>query len=69
MDFEVFQVCGSFLRYKIILTLCQPCHKVHQLSLSINPLQPGVAYLYPPKTSENLMFSGGIDNQHQAVMG
>ena len=31
---------------------------------AINPLQPGVAFLYPLKTSENLgflMFSGGIE--------
>ena len=41
--------------------------------LNVNPLQPGAVYLYPLKTSENLkgflMFSGGIDKQHQAVMG
>ena len=35
----------------------------------ISPLQPGVAYLHPMKTSENLMFSGGIDKQQWAVMG
>ena len=34
--------------------------------LNVNPLQPGVVHLYPLKTSENL---GGIDKQHQAVMG
>lgn len=32
----------------------------------INPLQPDAAYLYPPKTSENLKvflcFRGGINN-------
>ena len=37
-----------------------------------NPLQPGVAFLHPLKTSENLKvfwcFQGGIDKQHQAVM-
>ena len=32
-------------------------------------MQPGVAFLYPLKTSENLRFSGGIEKQHQAVMG
>ena len=32
----------------------------------VNPLQPGVAYLYPQKTSS---FQGGIDKQHRAVMG
>ena len=40
--------------------------------MAINPLQPSVASLYPLKTSENLgflMFSGGIDKQHWAVMG
>ena len=40
---------------------------------NINPLQPGVAFLYPLKTSENLkgflMFSGGIEKQHRAVIG
>ena len=41
-------------------------------NLQLNPLQPGVDYLYPLKTSENLgflMFSGGIDKQYRAVMG
>ena len=37
------------------------------------PLQPGVAFLYPLKTSENLLgfllFSGGIEKQHRVVMG
>ena len=41
--------------------------------LNVNPLQPGAVYLYPLKTSEDLkgflMFSGGIDKQHQTVMG
>ena len=39
-------------------------------SFKINPLQRRVTYLYPLKTSENLflMFSGGIDKQHCAVM-
>ena len=49
--------------------------KINQASESndfwINSLQPGVAFLYPLKTSENLlsflMFSGSIDKQHQAV--
>ena len=46
---------------------------------SINPLQPGFAFLHSLKTSENLkvfrkpksflIFSGGIEKQHQAVMG
>ena len=35
----------------------------------VNPLQPGVAFLYPQKTSENLMFSGGMEKQHWAIMG
>ena len=39
---------------------------------SFNPLQPSVAFLYPLKTSEKpldfLMFSGGIEKQHRAVM-
>ena len=41
-------------------------------SPSFNPLEPGDAYLYPLKTSENLQvfcFQGGTDKQHQAVMG
>ena len=39
---------------------------------NLDPLQPGFAYLYPMETSENLkvlMFSGGINKQHRAVMG
>ena len=39
---------------------------------SFNPLQPGVAYLYPLKASENLevfYVFRGIDKQHRAVMG
>ena len=36
---------------------------------NINPLQPGVASLYPLKTSGFLMFSGGREKQHRAVMG
>ena len=39
------------------------------MSWLFNLLQSSVAYLYPLKTSENLMFSGGIDKQHKAVMG
>ena len=38
----------------------------------INPLQPGVAFLYPLKTLENLkvlMFSGDIEKQHPAEIG
>ena len=35
--------------------------------IAFNPLQPGVAFLYPSKTSENLqvflIFSGGIEKQ------
>ena len=38
-----------------------------------NPLQHGVAFLYPLKTSEKpkgfMILSGGIEKQHQAVMG
>ena len=41
--------------------------------LWFNPLQPGVAFLYPLKTSRKpidfLMFSGGKEKQHRAVMG
>ena len=40
-------------------------------TMCVQLLQPGAAYLYPLKTSENLgflMFSGGIDKQHRAVM-
>ena len=39
----------------------------------INPLQPSVAYLYPPESIRKikgfLMFSGGIDKQYQGKMG
>ena len=35
----------------------------------LNLLQPGVAFLNPLKTSGFLMFSGGIEKQHWAVMG
>ena len=34
-----------------------------------NPLQPGVAFLYPLKTLGFLMFSEGIEKQHRAAMG
>ena len=37
----------------------------------INPLLPGVPFLYPLKTSENLcffIFSADIKREHQAVM-
>ena len=41
--------------------------------LPLNPLQPGVAYLYPLKTSEKtlgfLMFTECIDKHHRAVVG
>ena len=37
---------------------------------AFNPLQPGVAYLYPLKTEpKGFLFSGGIDKQRQVVMG
>ena len=38
---------------------------------AINPLQPGFAFLYPWKTKPLgfLVFSGGIEKQHWAVMG
>ena len=46
------------------------------LDQNINPLQPGVAFLYPLKISENLgkpkgflMFSGGIEKQHRMFSG
>ena len=42
--------------------------KWQSLQISFNPLQPGVAFLYPLKTSKNLkVFS--IEKQHRAVMG
>ena len=46
--------------------------KWQSLQISFNPLQPGVAFLYPLKTSNPegfLGFSGGIEKQHQTVMG
>ena len=30
----------------------------HAVFVSFNPLQPGVAFLYPLKTSENVCFQG-----------
>ena len=40
---------------------------------SFNPLQPGVAFLYPPENIRKpkgfLIFSGGIEKQHGALMG
>ena len=41
--------------------------------MKFNPLQPGVALLYPPESIRKplgfLMFSGGIEKQQQAAMG
>ena len=51
------------------------CNLPHQNTVMyFNPLQPNVAYLYHLKTSANLpkgflLFSGGIDKKHRAVMG
>ena len=43
---------------------------LQSINHNITPLLPVVNYLYPLKTSENLlMFPGGIDKQHRAVMG
>ena len=39
--------------------------------MNINLFQSGVAYLYPPENRKSisfLMFSGGIDKQHRALM-
>ena len=49
---------------------CIMSRKCTFVLLEINPLKPGVAFLYPLKTSANLflMFSGGIGKQHRAVM-
>ena len=42
-------------------------------SVTLNPLQPGVAYLYPPENIRKpkgfRMFSGGIDKQQRVAMG
>ena len=35
----------------------------------INPLQPGVAFLYPLKTSENLKFCGIIRGYRKTIPG
>ena len=43
----------------------------YYLRIALNPLQPGVAFLYLLKILENLsflMFSGGIEKQHLAIM-
>ena len=42
---------------------------IYQYQVSFHPLQPGVAFLYPLKTSGFLMFSGGIEKQRRDVMG
>ena len=61
---EIFQ--------KYLLVKTYEWHKNSFKSWLINPLQPGDAFLYPLKTSENLkvfsMFSGGKGKQHRAVM-
>ena len=52
------------------LCVLNPAEVTSNLEIRINPLQPGVAYLYPlsiPPLSF-LMFSEGIDKQHPAVM-
>ena len=38
------------------------------LSLIFNPLLPGVAFVYPPKTSENLRFLRSLKREHREVM-
>ena len=43
--------------------------KLSLVSFPLNPLQPGVAFLYLLQTSENLKVLGGIEKQHQTVMG
>ena len=43
---------------------------LNDMQALFNPIQPGVSFLYPPsKTSGFLMFSGGIEKQHRAVLG
>ena len=47
-------------------------HYKNMMCHSFNPLQPAAAFLYPwknKKTFMSLMFSGGTEKQHQAVMG
>ena len=48
-------------------------NSVHPCELVVNPLQPSVAFLYPPQNIRKplgfLMFSGVIEKQHRAVMG
>ena len=39
-----------------------------RLSLIFNPLLPGVAFIYPPKTSENLRFLESLKREHREVM-
>ena len=43
-------------------------HISNRKFLGVNPLQPGVAFLYPLKTGF-LMFSGGIEKQQWAELG
>ena len=43
------------------------------IKFEFNPLQPGVAFLYPLKTFRKplgfLMFSGSVEKQYWTVMG
>ena len=59
---QCFTAPFRFSSIFVILFYCQ-----------FNPLQPGVAFLYPPENIRKpkgfLMFSGGIEKQHRAVMG
>ena len=72
LDFRC--ICLNFPRVLLSsLVTLQMFLLVLTFASNINPLQASVAFLYPLKTPEKLkgflMFSGGIEKQHLAVMG
>ena len=80
---EMFDLDLDFILHTVETFLSLMVFIIWKYSLridnDINPLQRGVAFLYPLKTSENLenirkpkgflMLSGGIEKQHRVVMG
>ena len=68
--FIVFMFAKPTEATKEVREFCKE-HKI-RLNTNVNPLQPGVAYLYPP---ENIRKRKGNDKdkpkdkQHRAVMG
>ena len=56
----------NFLIFGDTLHLSPIWLMTYNVSFLLNPLQPGVAFL---KAKSSLMFSGGIEKQHRAVIG